>query len=84
MITNVTPDSGPEAGGNTVTISGSGFCSYWPMVYFGSEAATISFISDTQLQAVVPPSVTGQGQVDVIYQDGSGCNFTCVGCYTYN
>jgi hypothetical protein len=45
----------------------------------------VTFVSETELSVVVPPSTTGTGAVDVYYYDDSGC-FTPppLRTYTYN
>jgi hypothetical protein len=74
-ITNITPGSGPTAGGTPVTITGTGiykapcelgYCEslqFVGAVKFGSTpAASQYFVSPTELVAVAPP---GTGTVDV-------------------
>ena len=74
-ITGISPASGPTAGGNTVTITGSGFTGATG-VWFQQFANFTSFIknasftvdSDTQITATVPPApgnITGIAQVSV-------------------
>jgi IPT/TIG domain len=61
-VTGVSPDSGPAAGGTTVTISGSGFTGA-TLVDFGmSPATSLTVVSDTSITASSPP---GSGTVDV-------------------
>jgi hypothetical protein len=63
------PSSGPGAGGNVVTITGSGF-GYLKAVYFGSRPATkIKVISPT-LMTVVGPG--GSGTVNVRVRTAGG------------
>jgi hypothetical protein len=74
-MTGISPASGPTAGGNTVTITGSGFTGA-TAVLFQQNANFTSFIknasftvdSDTQITATVPPApgnITGVAQVSV-------------------
>jgi hypothetical protein len=68
-ITAVSPAAGPLAGGNTVTVTGTGFRGgFGPDVtslVFGSTAATSFTVnSNTQLTATVPPGTAGP--VDII------------------
>ncbi len=60
-ITEVTPDSGPVAGGNSVVITGTGFLGT-TVVLFGAAGAADSFTvdSDTQITAIAPPAA-GEG-----------------------
>lgn len=64
-LTNLTPNTGPTAGGTTVTLTGSGFA-LGQTVRFGTNAATgMSCISTTQCSAVSP---AGSGTVDVVVE----------------
>jgi alpha-tubulin suppressor-like RCC1 family protein len=61
-VTGVEPDEGPQAGGTSVTITGSGFTGA-TVVSFGSTAATSFTVnSDSSITAVAP---AGKGTVDV-------------------
>ncbi|MEV6326077.1 IPT/TIG domain-containing protein, partial [Nocardia sp. NPDC051787] len=61
-LASVDPDAGPEAGGNTVTLTGSGFTGASAVDFGGIVAISFTVISDTELSAVVP---AGTGTVDV-------------------
>ncbi|MFF4483233.1 IPT/TIG domain-containing protein [Streptomyces sp. NPDC001520] len=61
VVSGVSPGQGPAAGGNTVTLSGSGFTGA-TAVRFGSASASFTVVSDTQITAVAPP---GSGTVQV-------------------
>ena len=68
-VTSVSPDSGPAAGGTSVTISGTGFTSS-SIVDFGSTPATdVVFASATSITASSP---AGTGTVDVIVTTTAG------------
>jgi len=59
VIGTVTPNSGPAAGGTTVTITGSGF-QRLPTVYFGSTASPkVTINSDSSVTAVSPAGSAG-------------------------
>ncbi|MEU2121018.1 IPT/TIG domain-containing protein [Nocardia niwae] len=76
-ITSISPTSGPTAGGNSVTITGTGFTG--PLtVRFGSTATVFTINSPTQITAVAPAG-TGTVQVTVT---GSGGTSNGV-AYTY-
>jgi hypothetical protein len=84
-VTGLSPSSGTNAGGTSVTITGSGFTGA-SAVYFGSVAATsFSVTSDTQITATSPAEPAGT--VDIIVQTpyggasatSSADNFTFVG-----
>ncbi|MFG3137221.1 IPT/TIG domain-containing protein [Streptomyces sp. NPDC048211] len=73
------PDSGPTAGGNTVDINGYGL-STAGNVTFGSNSATPTVVSDSQLSVVVP-SGSSSGSVDVTVATTGGT--TAPLTYTY-
>ncbi|WP_459549879.1 beta strand repeat-containing protein [Nocardia sp. X0981] len=76
-ITAIAPTAGPASGGNTVTITGTGFTG--PLtVRFGTTATIFTIDSPTQITAVAPPG-TGTVQVTVT---GSGGTSNGV-AYTY-
>jgi len=92
-ISGIVPAKGPFRGGNTVTITGEGFLAGVTTVDFGSRRSkSVTVLSDTQLQAVVPPaprSASGQKglgrveqTVDVTVTTGVG-SATFEGAYTY-
>lgn len=61
-ITGISPTSGPEAGGTTVTISGSGFTGA-TAVHFGSTTGSSITVTDDNSLTVTSPG--GSGTVDV-------------------
>ncbi|MBT0770667.1 IPT/TIG domain-containing protein [Kineosporia sp. J2-2] len=63
VIASVSPGSGPLAGGNQITLSGSGF-TLTSAVTLGGVAGSVQFVSPTQLTVTVPPG--GAGPVDVV------------------
>jgi hypothetical protein len=79
---SVTPASGPTAGGNLVTITGTGFAQ-GATVRFGSAASTsVTFENATTLKAVVPAGSTA-GKVDVGVTIPSKPEVVQKGGYTY-
>jgi hypothetical protein len=69
-ITGVDPGTGPEAGGTSVTITGSCFTGATG-VRFGATAATsFQVVTDTTIVAVSPP---GTGTVDVTVTGSPSC-----------
>jgi fibronectin type 3 domain-containing protein len=71
IVTGISPNSGPTAGGTVVTITGQNFSGAAGNlhVFFGTTAATSFTInSDTQITATAP---AGSGTVDVTVQSGS-------------
>jgi hypothetical protein len=55
FITNIQPDSGPAAGGTTVTITGRNFTGATAVRFGATNAASFTVDSDTQITAVSPP-----------------------------
>jgi alpha-tubulin suppressor-like RCC1 family protein len=62
VIANITPHSGPPAGGTAVSISGSSLTGATAVKFGASDAASFSVNSDTSISAVAPG---GAGKVDV-------------------
>lgn len=68
-VSSVSPTSGPVTGGTTVTLLGNGFQS-GASVDFGSlAAASVAFVSSTELQATTPSSQGGTVSVVVTNPD---------------
>jgi IPT/TIG domain len=61
QVTAVSPVTGTGAGGDSVTITGSGFTSAMA-VDFGGVSAVMTVSSDTEITATSPP---GSGTVDI-------------------
>ncbi|MFE7354129.1 IPT/TIG domain-containing protein [Streptomyces sp. NPDC057543] len=80
VVSGLVPDQGPSAGGNTVTVSGSGL-TYTTQVLFGSVPAGFTVVSDTQLTTAAPPGVLGAVTVRVVTPGGTsvGVPYTRVG-----
>jgi hypothetical protein len=73
MVTAVNPPSGSAAGGDTVTLTGSGF-SGATAVSFGTTAATgLTVAGDTQL-TVTSPAAAAAGPVDVTVTTPAGAS----------
>ena len=70
-ITGLSPTSGPDTGGTTVTISGTNF-ENGATVLFGKTAATaVTFVSSTDL-TVVTPAASAPGPVSVTVTNPDG------------
>ncbi|HVX07592.1 IPT/TIG domain-containing protein [Humibacter sp.] len=81
-IDGVDPGNGPEAGGNTVTITGRCFTGATSVTFGGIPVTSFSVGSDTQITAVVP---AGTGTVDVVVVGSAACGTgTDQNAYTYN
>lgn len=67
---SIDPDHGPEAGGTTVTVTGTGFIDGATTVTVGDEAATdVVVVSDTELTFVTPAG-TGNAAVTITTPGG--------------
>jgi len=72
-VTSVTPNSGPGAGGNTVTITGTGFTGATSVTFGGVAATSFAVVNDTTITSVVPSS-SANGAVSVIVTNAVGSN----------
>jgi hypothetical protein len=85
-VTSVSPDGGPAAGGQAVTITGTDFIDV-TNVRFGTVSATdVKVVSTTELTAVVPTAAPGSfGQVGVTVTTPYGTsNVVTAAHYTYS
>jgi hypothetical protein len=88
-VTGVSPAAGPTAGGNTVTITGTGFQNIFGFpgvthVDFGSvPAPSFTVDSDTQLTATVPPGSAGTADVTLLTWLGATTATSAADRYTY-
>lgn len=80
-ITSVSPNSGPVAGGTTVTITGSNFQSGATANFGGTAAASVTVVNATQVQAVTPAH--SGGSVDVTVTNPGGATATLAGGFTF-
>ncbi len=70
LLAGVTPDTGPDAGGTTVIIAGSGFVNGTAVDFGGVAAQSVTFNSPTQLTCVTPTNSAGGVLVTVTNPDG--------------
>jgi len=83
-ITSVSPANGDEAGGNTVTITGTGFTPQDAIaVYFsGVQTANATYVSPTEITAIAPAGTGGETvSVTISNQFGSDVR---ANAYTYD
>ncbi len=69
-ITNLTPAAGPTAGGSTVVITGTNFAGAGAVTFGGTNAASYTYNSPTQITAVTPPGAAGTVDVRVSADGG--------------
>jgi hypothetical protein len=80
-ITSISPSSGPQAGGTTVTITGSGFTGATRVGFGGLAATSFTVVSDTQITAV-SPAQSGAHYVTVTTPGGTN-TLGAADIYTY-
>lgn len=64
-IDNISPTTGPVAGGTTITITGTNLSTVFAVTVDGIQAQQVTHISDTQVQCVTAPGIAGSGEVMV-------------------
>lgn len=77
-LTTLVPDNGPEAGGTTVVLTGTGFTGSTAVAFGATPATSFTVDSDTQITAVSPAG-TGAVAVTVTTAGGTSNGVT----YTY-
>ncbi len=75
-VTRVSPTSGPAAGGNTVTVYGTGFVSGAKVGFGTSVSPKVTFVSGTTVKAVAPSHAAGVVDVTVSTPAGSSASST--------
>lgn len=81
ITTPLMPNTGPVAGGTTVTISGSGFQASGATITFGGDAASNDAQTDVELTVTTPAHAAGA--VDVVVTNAWGGSTTSSGAFTY-
>jgi hypothetical protein len=69
-LTNLSPTSGPKAGGTLVTINGTNFVSGAKVYFGGILSPSITFVSATQLKATTAKGSPGAQAVTVVNPNG--------------
>lgn len=82
VVTSVTPNNGAIAGGNTVTITGTGFGAGTTVTIGGTAATGVVINSATSITLVVPAHVAGL--VPIVVKNADNQIGTLVSSYTYN
>ncbi len=78
VVSAVTPDGGPPAGGQTVAVTGSGFTGATAVTFGSAPAASFQVVSDTSLTAVVP-AASGDATVGVTVTTAAGSSAATAG-----
>jgi RHS repeat-associated protein len=73
VVSGLTPNTGPAAGGTTVTITGTGFTGATAVAFGSQPASTFTVVSDTTITATAPP---GTGTTDVTVTAPGGTTVT--------
>jgi hypothetical protein len=71
VITSVSPNKGPKAGGTHVTITGTGFTGATKVAFGGVAATSFTVVSVTQITAVTPAGTVGTRNVLVTTPSGT-------------
>lgn len=82
QITSLSLNSGPSAGGQALTITGTGFDT-GVTVKIGGATAQVTSSTDTTIEIVTPASSSGAGAVDVEVSNPNGAPTTLSQGYTY-
>lgn len=82
-VTAVSPGHGPEAGGGTVTVTGTGLANATAVTFGGAPASNVVVVSRTTVTAIAPPHA--HGTVDVTVTTPAGASDTSTtDQYTYD
>ncbi|HKP11437.1 MAG TPA: IPT/TIG domain-containing protein, partial [Blastocatellia bacterium] len=81
-VSGVTPNTGPTAGGTSVTISGSGFTAGATVMIGGAPATNVSVNGSATITAVTPAHAAGA--VSVAVTNTNGLSGTLVNGFTYS
>lgn len=80
-LTSITPNSGPPAGGTSVTIIGTGFTAGATLALGGSPATGVTVVDSTTMTAVTGPHTAGT--VDVLVTNPDGQSGTLTAAFVY-
>ena len=80
-VTLVSPNSGPLAGGTSVTLTGTNFMAGAVVAIGGNALTNVTVVSSTSITGTTPAGTAGAKDVVVTTIAGSG---TCAGCFTYS
>jgi subtilisin family serine protease len=81
VITTVTPNRGPAAGGTAVTIAGSNFQNGATVTFGGAAASNVTVVNANQITCTTPPHFPAA--VDVIVTNSGNQTGTLLQAFTY-
>jgi len=81
-LTSVSPNSGPTAGGTSVTITGTNFVSGATVKFDSTVATNVTVASSTSITATVPAHVAASVNIVVTNPNGQGATLTNGFTYT--
>ena len=81
-VTALVPDEGPTAGGNPVTIEGTGLTTVEEVLFGANPATGIVEVSPTEIEVTAPAGAAGTVDVSVTTPGGTSAN-TAADDYTY-
>lgn len=70
VLSALSPQAGPTAGGDSVVITGGGFDEFTRVFFGDTETVVLDVLSDTELVALVPAGEAGFASVRVLNTDG--------------
>jgi hypothetical protein len=82
VLRELTPNSGPEAGGTPVTITGADFTGASAVLFGTAPAGALTVVSDSEITVTSPPG-TGQVDVTVTGPGGTSAVNTDLGVFHY-
>jgi uncharacterized protein YegL len=82
-VTSVSPNSGQQAGGETVYVNGKNFEPGLKVFFGTNQAQVLSFLSDSEVKVKAPQSAL-VGAVDVVVENPDQQTGRLAGGYTYN
>ena len=81
-FTSISPANGSTAGGNVVTIAGTGLTAATQVTFNGTAATSVTVLNDNSITATAPATAGGSGAIDVKVTTAGGIA-TGTGSYTY-
>jgi hypothetical protein len=82
VVTNLSPSSGPVAGGTSVTITGTGFTGATKVTFGGTAGTGLTVVSATSINVVSPAHSSGAFNVFVTTPGGTS-PYAAADVYTY-